>query len=70
MYRITGFLEKNKDTLFMDLIAAMQTSKLGLIHQLFPPVANLYDNKKRPETAGSQFRVHHPLFKKEIHIEM
>jgi myosin-1 len=55
-YRIVGFLEKNKDTLFTDLIAAMQTSKLGLVQQLFPPVANLYDNKKRPETAGSQFR--------------
>lgn len=36
----------------------MQTSKLGLVQQLFPPVANLYDNKKRPETAGSQFRVY------------
>jgi myosin-1 len=58
MYRINGFLEKNKDTLFTDLIAAMQTSKLGLVQQLFPTVANLYDNKKRPETAGSQFRVH------------
>jgi myosin-1 len=54
-YDVQNFLDKNKDTLFSDLIAAMQGSSEKLLLELFPPVtAN--DAKKRPETAGSQFR--------------
>eukprot|EP00026_Physarum_polycephalum_P001521 Phypoly_transcript_01523.p1 GENE.Phypoly_transcript_01523~~Phypoly_transcript_01523.p1 ORF type:complete len:1002 (+),score=198.77 Phypoly_transcript_01523:159-3164(+) len=54
-YNVTNFLDKNKDPLFSDLIVAMQSSSEKLVQELFPPVtAN--DAKKRPETAGSQFR--------------
>ncbi|EGG25290.1 myosin IE [Cavenderia fasciculata] len=54
-YNVGGFLEKNKDTLFGDLITSMQMSKDPLICSLFPS-PKPEDSKKRPETAGSQFR--------------
>jgi len=54
-YDVANFLDKNKDTLFSDLIVAMQGSSEKLLQELFPPV-NPSDAKKRPETAGSQFR--------------
>lgn len=52
-YNIDGFLDKNKDLLFMMLKQTMQLSKLSLVQELFPVEL---DNRKRPETAGSQFR--------------
>jgi len=52
-YDVTGFIDKNKDTLFKDVQDLMSTSDHRLIAQLFPPVS---DSKKRPETAASQFR--------------
>jgi myosin-1 len=55
-YNIAGFVDKNKDMLFQDLIVAMQTSSLGLLKSLFPMSSTQAENKKRPETAGSQFR--------------
>lgn len=54
-YDVSGFLDKNKDTLFSDLIAAMQGSSEKLLQECFPPVSS-NDAKKRPETAGAQFR--------------
>eukprot|EP01132_Coremiostelium_polycephalum_P006092 gene6092-7590_t len=54
-YNVHGFLDKNKDTLFGDLMSCMESSSDPLIHGLFPP-AKPEDSKKRPETAGSQFR--------------
>eukprot|EP01097_Dermamoeba_algensis_P007168 TRINITY_DN4496_c0_g2_i1.p1 TRINITY_DN4496_c0_g2~~TRINITY_DN4496_c0_g2_i1.p1 ORF type:complete len:1026 (-),score=280.10 TRINITY_DN4496_c0_g2_i1:1414-4236(-) len=53
-YNVAYFLDKNKDTLFVDHINVMQTSSDGLLGQLFPQ-ANAND-RKRPETAGTQFR--------------
>jgi myosin heavy subunit len=44
-YDVTGFLEKNRDTLFGDLILAMQTSKLPLLQKLFPDAVI---SKQRP----------------------
>lgn len=52
-YNITGFLDKNKDLLFTMLKQTMQLSSLELVQTLFPPEA---DTRKRPETAGTQFR--------------
>jgi myosin-1 len=54
-YNVAGILEKNKDTLFIDLITTMQTSGNKLVQQLFPPVD--LNSKKRPLTAGTQFKV-------------
>jgi len=52
-YDVTGFIDKNKDTLFKDVQDLMSTSDHRLIAELFPPTN---DSKKRPETAASQFR--------------
>eukprot|EP00179_Madagascaria_erythrocladioides_P014805 CAMPEP_0198364584 /NCGR_PEP_ID=MMETSP1450-20131203/153739_1 /TAXON_ID=753684 ORGANISM="Madagascaria erythrocladiodes, Strain CCMP3234" /NCGR_SAMPLE_ID=MMETSP1450 /ASSEMBLY_ACC=CAM_ASM_001115 /LENGTH=1082 /DNA_ID=CAMNT_0044072023 /DNA_START=157 /DNA_END=3405 /DNA_ORIENTATION=- len=53
LYDVDGMIDKNKDELFRDLVAAVHTSQDAHIKELFPP---LTDSKKRPETAGSQFR--------------
>eukprot|EP01098_Paradermamoeba_levis_P008102 TRINITY_DN336_c0_g1_i1.p1 TRINITY_DN336_c0_g1~~TRINITY_DN336_c0_g1_i1.p1 ORF type:complete len:661 (+),score=189.01 TRINITY_DN336_c0_g1_i1:1827-3809(+) len=53
-YSVNYFLDKNKDTLFIDHINVMQTSSDGLLGQLFPQINP--NDKKRPESAGSQFR--------------
>ena len=45
-YAIDGFLEKNKDTLFSDLIDLMGSSKNSFIANLFPHQTS----KKRPPT--------------------
>jgi len=54
VYNINGFLEKNKDTLFGDLITAMHLSNNPLLSSLFPPLD--LNSKKRPVTAGTQFK--------------
>jgi myosin-1 len=53
-YCVEGFLEKNKDTLFVDLINAMLTTKNAIFPELFKSVNT--DTKKRPVTAGTQFK--------------
>jgi myosin I len=53
VYAIDGFLDKNKDILTSSLKACMQTSNLDMIQSFFPVEA---DTRKRPETAGTQFR--------------
>eukprot|EP01117_Protostelium_nocturnum_P009771 TRINITY_DN3491_c0_g1_i1.p1 TRINITY_DN3491_c0_g1~~TRINITY_DN3491_c0_g1_i1.p1 ORF type:complete len:1018 (+),score=236.89 TRINITY_DN3491_c0_g1_i1:251-3304(+) len=53
-YNINGFLEKNKDTLFGDLVTCMNTSNNSLLASLFPPID--LNSKKRPVTAGTQFK--------------
>eukprot|EP01097_Dermamoeba_algensis_P009393 TRINITY_DN660_c0_g1_i10.p1 TRINITY_DN660_c0_g1~~TRINITY_DN660_c0_g1_i10.p1 ORF type:complete len:779 (+),score=206.65 TRINITY_DN660_c0_g1_i10:954-3290(+) len=52
-YDVSGFIDKNKDTLWRDVLVVMSQSTDSLMSTLFPPVD---DSKKRPETAGSQFR--------------
>ncbi|PRP88238.1 myosin IE [Planoprotostelium fungivorum] len=54
IYNINGFLEKNKDTLFGDLVNAMNVSSNPLLSSLFPPLD--LNSKKRPITAGTQFK--------------
>jgi myosin-1 len=46
------FYSQNKDTLFVDIIKCLGSSKIALMQELFPPV----DTKKRPETASFQFK--------------
>eukprot|EP01119_Soliformovum_irregulare_P003560 TRINITY_DN1423_c0_g1_i1.p1 TRINITY_DN1423_c0_g1~~TRINITY_DN1423_c0_g1_i1.p1 ORF type:complete len:1011 (-),score=356.36 TRINITY_DN1423_c0_g1_i1:277-3309(-) len=54
-YRVPGFLEKNKDTLYLDLINSMRTSPDKIILDLFP--APDINSKKRPLTAATQFKI-------------
>lgn len=53
-YNIDGFLEKSKDTLFVDLIVCMQCSSLPLIKEMFDTIDT--NSKKRPLSAGTQFK--------------
>jgi myosin-1 len=54
-YDVTGMLDKNKDTLFGDLVNLIVGSSIPLLKDLFLPMQKI-DSKKRPESAGSQFR--------------
>ena len=54
-YDVEGFCDKNKDTLFNDLIETLQMSKNPFLRALFPD--NTKDDKKRPTTAG--FKIKH-----------
>lgn len=53
-YNIIGFLDKNKDQLYTNMIESMQSSTEARVIAMFPE--NVQDNKKRPDTAGTQFR--------------
>jgi myosin-1 len=54
-YEINGFIEKNKDTLFPDLIETMQSSTNPFIVGLFPEDTSSSQNK-RPTTAGFKIK--------------
>jgi myosin I len=54
VYKIEGFLQKNKDTLIPDCVSALQKSKNALIKELFP-VNNTQANRSF-QTAASKFR--------------
>jgi myosin heavy subunit len=53
-YDVTGFLDKNTDTLFIDLKMMLQQSKDQFLAKLFPPETQ---SKQRPPTAAIQFKV-------------
>ena len=52
--------DKNKDTLFNDLIEVIQTSQNGFLVQLFPEDVKSAQ-KKRPTTAGFKIKVNYYL---------
>jgi len=54
-YEAEGFSDKNKDTLFFDLIEAVQTSKLPFLTALFNEDTGSLQ-KKRPTTAGFKIK--------------
>ncbi|EGG13950.1 myosin IB [Cavenderia fasciculata] len=54
-YEAEGFSDKNKDTLFFDLIEAIQTSKMAFLTSLFPEDTGSLQ-KKRPTTAGFKIK--------------
>ena len=56
VYSTELFLEKNRDQLNSDIIKACVGSAHRLVTYLYRDAGKLLDNKKRPETAGSQFR--------------
>jgi len=53
-YCINGFVDKSKDSLGVDIIQTMQTSKLAQVHSLFKD--DCPDSNKRTPTAGKQFK--------------
>jgi myosin-1 len=53
-YSVRGFLDKNNDLLFRDAKEAASLSKNSIMQLLFP--RNEYINKKRPNTAITQFK--------------
>lgn len=53
-YEVEGFCDKNKDTLFGDLIEMMQCSSNKFLVALFPD--NTKDTRKRPTTAGFKIK--------------
>ncbi|XP_048880374.1 myosin IEb isoform X2 [Brienomyrus brachyistius] len=54
-YDVSGFCERNRDVLFIDIIELMQTSEYSFIKDLFPE--NLEAEKRgRPTTAGSKIK--------------
>ncbi|TPX37698.1 hypothetical protein SmJEL517_g00731 [Synchytrium microbalum] len=55
-YECSGFLEKNRDTLFVDLVELMNKSSMTLGKTLFADAMPDKNSKKRPVTAGAQFR--------------
>eukprot|EP00743_Colponemidia_sp_Colp-15_P005551 GILK01005972.1.p1 GENE.GILK01005972.1~~GILK01005972.1.p1 ORF type:complete len:1483 (+),score=292.66 GILK01005972.1:72-4451(+) len=54
LYDAEGFVEKNKDTLYEDIVLTMQSSKNTLLQSLFPETAA--DLRKRPTTSGFKIR--------------
>ncbi len=55
-YDANGFIEKNRDTLFNDLLMLMSGSKLQLVQELFEDKRSDAEKRKRPPTAGTQFK--------------
>jgi myosin-1 len=55
VYNVDSFLDKNKDLLFRDLLYCMGSSSNPVLKQIFPETPDL--DFKRPESAGTQFRV-------------
>jgi len=53
-YNVTGFLEKNRDTLFGDLVSCLQSSDNSLVKSLYKEFD--INSKKRPLTASTQFK--------------
>ena len=60
-YNVDGFVERNKDVFYTDLIELMQSSQNNLVRKLFPDVIDK-DNKKRPITAGSKIKTQVSIF--------
>ncbi|XP_043792352.1 unconventional myosin ID [Apis laboriosa] len=57
IYNISGFLDKNKDTLFQDFKRLLYKSSNPIISKMWPEGAqNILKTTKRPLTAGTLFR--------------
>ena len=60
-YNVDGFVERNKDVFYSDLIELMQSSQNNLVRKLFPDIIDK-DNKRRPITAGSKIKTQVSIF--------
>lgn len=56
VYKVNGFIDKNNDLLFRDLSQAMFQCKHTLLPIFFPEGDPKLKSRKRPPTAGSQFK--------------
>ena len=56
-YNVESFLDKNNDSLYRDLSRAMYQCDHLLIKTLFPEGNPDRTSRRRPATAGSQFKV-------------
>jgi myosin-1 len=56
-YEVEGFSDKNKDTLFSDLVETVQCSSNQFLVNLFPENVSASAQKKRPTTAGFKIKV-------------
>mmetsp|Transcript_4423 Transcript_4423/g.6614 ORF Transcript_4423/g.6614 Transcript_4423/m.6614 type:complete len:1127 (-) Transcript_4423:97-3477(-) len=67
-YQAEGFGVKNKDTLFSDMVAVMQTSEEPFVKQQgWMDIKVAKGQKKRPPTVGKQFRVQVTKLMKALH---
>eukprot|EP01117_Protostelium_nocturnum_P004082 TRINITY_DN1536_c3_g1_i2.p1 TRINITY_DN1536_c3_g1~~TRINITY_DN1536_c3_g1_i2.p1 ORF type:complete len:1084 (-),score=304.60 TRINITY_DN1536_c3_g1_i2:217-3468(-) len=55
-YEVEGFSDKNKDTLFSDLVETVQCSENQFLVSLFPENVSGSAQKKRPTTAGFKIK--------------
>jgi myosin-1 len=55
-YNASGFVDKNKDPLWKDLILVGESSQLSVLKKIFPSGGSELLTKKRPITAGTQFK--------------
>ena len=54
-YNSTGFLEKNRDTLYLDLIELLQSSTSSFLNKLYPPDMEV-SQKSRKSSLSKQFQ--------------
>jgi myosin-1 len=55
-YYANGFVDKNKDPVWKDLIVVGESSHLPIMQGMFPSMGSELLSKKRPVTAGTQFK--------------
>ena len=55
-YVVTNFLDKNKDLVWKDLLLVGESSDIGVWKEMFPADEIEAMGKKRPPTAGTQFK--------------
>jgi myosin-1 len=55
-YSAVGFIQKNRDTLFNDVIAALQQSSVTFLAKLFEDNRTVLEKKKRPPPTATMFK--------------
>lgn len=57
-YQNAGFVDKNKDLVWYDLLHMGESSKMSIFQMMFPygGATRMQNSKKRPLTAGTQFK--------------
>ncbi|XP_028928775.1 unconventional myosin-Ia [Ornithorhynchus anatinus] len=66
-YNVAGFVDKNNDLLFRDLSQAMWRAQHPLLQGMFPEGDPRCPSRKRPPTAGSQFKASVATLMKNLH---